>query len=409
MPSILILDMSYTLGMFRDRNLMEALESRKLGGYFQNVISVHPLAGLFFSGDERYGAPKITSIDAHHLFIEGKLGRYKWLRFLPPINFILSQFNLIFCILLYARKNSIEIIRIGDPYYLGIIGVILKYILKIPLVIRVCFRYDEVVRATGKPVMPRLFLFRFIEKIIERKVFERCDLNAGANEDNMLYGIENGARKNCSTIFRYGNLIHKKHWLDPAERKNCDEFLHQFNLLDIQFLITVSRFDPVKYIEHTVLVLAELLRRGHVVKAVIVGDGPTKNQIEKLAENLGVTDSLILCGNQNQEWIADILPRASIIISPHMGRALTEAALAGVPIVAYDYDWQREVVINDVTGYLVPHKDWLGMSDMAERLLKNNQSAKWMGQNARKKVFDMMNPNKLEKHEIAEYEKLLSN
>ena len=111
MPSILILDMSYTLGMFRDRNLMEALESRKLGGYFQNVISVHPLAGLFFSGDERYGAPKITSIDAHHLFIEGKLGRYKWLRFLPPINFILSQFNLIFCILLYARKNSIEIIR----------------------------------------------------------------------------------------------------------------------------------------------------------------------------------------------------------------------------------------------------------------------------------------------------------
>ena len=92
-----------------------------------------------------------------------------------------------------------------------------------------------------------------------------------------------------------------------------------------------------------------------------------------------------------------------------MGRALTEAALAGVPIVAYDYDWQREVVINDVTGYLVPHKDWLGMSDMAERLLKNNQSAKWMGQNARKKVFDMMNPNKLEKHEIAEYEKLLSN
>ena len=44
--SILVLDMSFTLSMFQERGLLQALESRKLNGYFGRVISVHPLAGM---------------------------------------------------------------------------------------------------------------------------------------------------------------------------------------------------------------------------------------------------------------------------------------------------------------------------------------------------------------------------
>ena len=36
------------------------------------------------------------------------------------------------------------------------------------------------------------------------------------------------------------------------------------------------------------------------------------------------------------------------------GRALAEAALGGVPIVAYDIDWHSEAVETGVTGELVP-------------------------------------------------------
>jgi len=58
--SISILDMSYTLQMFRERQLRSALDSRKLEGYFDHVVSVHPLAGLFESGDRRFGEPVVT-------------------------------------------------------------------------------------------------------------------------------------------------------------------------------------------------------------------------------------------------------------------------------------------------------------------------------------------------------------
>jgi glycosyltransferase involved in cell wall biosynthesis len=92
-----------------------------------------------------------------------------------------------------------------------------------------------------------------------------------------------------------------------------------------------------------------------------------------------------------------------------MGRALTEAALSGIPIVGYDYDWQREVIINNKTGYLVDHEDWLAMANAAEDLLNNKIKSKELGKNARKHIVKMMSPDILNSHEKKYYDTLLSN
>ena len=116
----------------------------------------------------------------------------------------------------------------------------------------------------------------------------------------------------------------------------------------------------------------------------------------------------MLGGYNSQEWIARILPRAAAIVSPHMGRALVEAALGAVPIAAYDYDWQREVVADGETGYLVDNGDWMAMADRIERLLADPVAAKMMGANARAKVARMMDPEKLIRHEQTVYSDLLA-
>jgi glycosyltransferase involved in cell wall biosynthesis len=89
-----------------------------------------------------------------------------------------------------------------------------------------------------------------------------------------------------------------------------------------------------------------------------------------------------------------------------MGRALTEAALAGVPIVAFDYDWQREVVVDWETGFLVPHKDWMRLSDKTEFILLHPDDGRRMGNAVRQKILEMMNPERLDRHEQNEYSKL---
>ncbi len=406
MTSILILDMSYTLKMIRERQLEQALESRKLGGYFGRVISVHPLAGLFESGDQRFGEPVITQLDDSHVFVEGKIGLSRKWRFIPPLNLLFAQIGLLRLLFRMAREKQVDVVRIGDPYYLGLMGLALVKLLKAPLVIRVCFRYDEIFRITGKAVNPRLFRFRWIEKVIERFVFPRCDLIAGANEDNMHYGLENGGRPDIATVFRYGNLIHANHWQEPNLRTSADTILADHGLTGQKFVVTVARLEPMKHVEDTIRVVAELTLRGYCIKGLIVGDGGLRKELEDLATNLGVTDVVIFAGNCSQEWLAAVLPRAAVIVSPHMGRALTEAALAGVPIVAYDYDWQREIV-DEQSGYLVANEDWLGMADKTEYLLTHPVCGKKMGKNAREKVLTMMNHERLERHEQNEYSKLL--
>ncbi len=407
MKTILILDMSYTLKMFRERQMWQALESRKLGGYFGKVISAHPLAGLFESGNNRFGKPVVTQLDDSHLFVEGKFGVSRMLRFVAPLNFLLAQISLVRLLIKMNRQAKVDMLRIGDPYYLGLMGLFLAKKMRVPLALRVSFRYDEIFRVTGKSVFPRLFRFRWIEKVIERLVFSRCDLIVGVNEDNMNYALENGGRPEVATVFRYGNLIHQNHWQEPSKREGAETRLAEIGLRDEKFVATVARLEPMKCVEDTIRVVAELLRRGHRVKGLIIGDGTLKQDLESLAVTLGAKDAVVFAGNRTQEWIAAVLPRAIIIISPHMGRALTESALAGVPIVAYDYDWQREVVVNDETGYLVPNKDWLLLSDKAENILKDPVNGKRMGVNVREKILNMMDPKKLELHEQNEYSKML--
>jgi len=408
MRGIIVIDTSYTLKMYLDRQLEQALKSRELSGYFSRVISVHPFGGLLDTGDEQFGKPVFTRLSDSHVFVEGKIGFSKRLRFLPPINFLFAQLELAYFILRMAWKIKVDVIRIGDPYYLGILGLMLASLLKVPLAIRVGGRYDDIVRASGRPIMPRLFMYRWIEKVVERYVFPRCDLIAGANEDNLNYAFENGGRPEVATIFRYGNLIHPYHWIDPAGRPAADQILDQLSLSNQTFALTVARLEPGKFVEHTLLIVAELIRRGHNIKLLLVGNGQLRNDLENLAYELKIMNSVIFSGYQNQEWLASVLPRASLILSPQMGRALVEVALAGRPIAAYDYDWQREIIVDGETGFLVPHKDWMGLSDKAEYILLHPEVSKKLGDNVRNKVFQMMNPVQLEKVEQIEYSKMFA-
>lgn len=405
---IITFDMAFSYQMIKERNLYSSIITRNLDNYFSMVVSVHPLAGLFNEGDSQYGYPDIIKINKDHLLIEGKVGLTKKLKWIKPLNFFLGQLILIFKLIAISKKEKISVIKIGDPYYLGIIGLILKFFLKIPLVIRVCSNYDDVYKKTKKAAMPRLFRFRFIEKIIERRVFKRCDLIAGANENNMNYAIQNGAPKEKCTIFRYGNLLDPLHWKEPLERPDASNDLKKLDLLGKKFVTTVARLESAKYVEHFIYVVGELKKRNHPIYGLIIGDGSLRKEFENLADSKGLSSFIIFAGNCKQDWIARVIPHSTLILSPHMGRALTEAALSNVPIVGYDHDWQNEVIINDKTGFLVDHEDWMSMSDKSEELLNDKNKSIRFAKNARDHVFRIMSPDMLNTHEKNQYDLLIN-
>ena len=103
-----------------------------------------------------------------------------------------------------------------------------------------------------------------------------------------------------------------------------------------------------------------------------------------------------------------MLPAAAVVVSPHTGRALTEAALAAAPVVAYDVDWQSELIEDCSTGVLVPHGDVAALADGVAALLADADRAKRLGQALRARALDMLDPEALDEHERSEYGKLLA-
>ena len=368
---------------------------------------MHPLAGLFEPGDGRFGDPMITELDATHLFVEGKIGIYSTWRFLSPLNFLLAQLRLVRLLRRMAREVRVDVVRVGDPYYLGLMGWMLSRLLMVPLAIRVNFNYDEYFKITKKPVYPKIFCFRFIEKLVEKFVFKRCDLVAGANKNNLDYGLANGARAANGVVFRYGNLIHPVHFTDPSTRESGRQILHEIGVRG-EFLTTVSRLIEMKQPTHNLLVLKRLREWGHDVNFVFVGDGSMRDQLEVMVGELGLEGHVFFSGNRPQEWIAEILPHARLVLSPHMGRALTEACLASAPSVAYDLDWQREIIHSGKTGELVPASDWEEMARRSARLLTDPKQALRLGQKARQMAMEMMDTKALTDVEVGAYETLFS-
>jgi len=118
---------------------------------------------------------------------------------------------------------------------------------------------------------------------------------------------------------------------------------------------TLGRLVPQK--GHDVLV--EALTELPDARAVIVGEGPSRAELEQLARRLGVDDRLELPG-----WSDDApgyLPTFDVFVLPSRDEglplAMLEAMLAGVPVVASDVGSIREAIEHDRSGMLVPAGD----------------------------------------------------
>jgi len=406
---LLVVDTSYTLEMIQERKIEASVTCRDLDGFFDHVWSVHPFADSLTSEgwSEKFGRPSTYRLSERHTFIEGKVGRFGWLQKFFAINFLCSQASLLVELLRLVKHENINVIRVSSPLYVGLLGWLISRITGIPLVIRVGGNYDKIFETTGRPLEPRLLRSRKIEKVVERFVFGRAELIAGANQDNLDFAIANGAPPDRTTLFRYGNLLHPSHLLDPSQRALDERYLSDLGVQRGHFLLYVGRLETVKHPDHVIEVLARVRRRGFHLKAVLAGEGSMRDELVRRVRELGLEGEVIMPGNVAQDRLAELYVAAGVVVSPHTGRALSEAAFAAAAIAAYDVDWQSELITDGVTGMLVPHAEVDLLAAAVERLLDDRNYAARLGSALRARASEMLDPARLDAHERATYAALL--
>src|SRR3989338_7978726 len=402
---LLVLDTSYTLEMIRERELEQSLASRECGGYFDHVWGVHPFADIPEKKKLNYDGFKLSIVEfsKNQTVIEGLSAYFSVLRHCFPLNFFVSQIRFAGYLIGLVRRERISIVISTDPHFCGLFGLLLKLFTGIPLVVWVCVNYDDVFNATGIPALPRLFRWRWVEKIVEKTVLRGANLVAGGNQNNLEFALNNGATPSKSTVFPVGKLIHGQHLIEPNLIDNDELFVtsqksHHF--------IYVGRLVEIKHPDDVLRAFSVIDSNVPTCVFIMAGDRPMRTNLEKTARDMGVHDRVYFLGNISQKRLANLLAGCFAALSPLTGRSLIEGALAGLPIVAYDRDWQGDFVGKSGAGVVVPFRDWQKMGEAAVHLLRHPEDAKRMGEASRMKGLQTCDTEKIYEHEIRELEKL---
>jgi glycosyltransferase involved in cell wall biosynthesis len=125
---------------------------------------------------------------------------------------------------------------------------------------------------------------------------------------------------------------------------------------DARVLLAVSRLTAQKGIDVAIRALADLPAD---TVLVVLGEGPERATLERLASDIGVDARVVLPGRVPD--VAAWLHRARLLVHPArwegFGLGVLEAMLAGLPVVASNVSSLPELVADGETGILVPPDD----------------------------------------------------
>lgn len=176
-------------------------------------------------------------------------------------------------------------------------------------------------------------------------------------------------------------------------------------------VLHVARLTEKKGTEFLIRAFAALPSSLAQYKLVIIGEGPLRLKLERLAIDLGVAERVSFLGAQPHESVLAWMRRAATLVLPSvvaatgdaegLGMVLLEAAALGVPVVGTQHGGIPEVVVDGQTGFLVPERDVDALTSRLQALLQNDGLRLQMGVAARRLVetrFDIRKQTaKLEK------------
>jgi glycosyltransferase involved in cell wall biosynthesis len=160
-----------------------------------------------------------------------------------------------------------------------------------------------------------------------------------------------------------------------------------FNDGDLSLLVP-ARLEPQK--GHAVLLkaLPRVLQEFPQLKAIFVGDGNLRNDLEQQTLDLGLGSSVRFVGFQSR--MADWYAIADLMVLPSFYEGLPlvaiESLAARCPVVATAVDGTPEVVVNGETGLTVPPGEPGPLAEAICSMFRNPQMRKSFGRRGRELV-----------------------
>lgn len=290
-----------------------------------------------------------------------------------------------------AKSFDFDLIVSQNPFMAGFAGVLAGLISRKPCLVTV-HGYRFTVSRFWDPM--KLFVYRHSTLI-------RADSEA-VKEDIVSCGVS--PRK--VVVLR--------------SRVNCEMFNPKANgrwvrlLLDIgerPMVLYAGLLLPIKGVD--VLIRASKLVLDRIPEAffVIAGEGPWRGELEKLASDMGVGDSVRFVGRVIYDDMPSYMAAMDVLVHPSytesLGRVLLEAEASSKPVVAARAGGVPEAVVDGETALLFPPGNVEALADTLTRVLSDMKLRKRMGERGRRLVVENYEFWSQEKKLVRLYERIV--
>jgi glycosyltransferase involved in cell wall biosynthesis len=154
-------------------------------------------------------------------------------------------------------------------------------------------------------------------------------------------------------------------------------------------LIITAQLIARKRVDRFLRIVADLRKRHPGVRAAILGDGPLRADLERLADTLGIRDHVEFLGfHEDTERYYN---RAKVFVltssAEGLSVAMMEAMCCGLPAVVPAVGDLGDVVRNGVTGYLIEGEDHAAFVAAVSDLVEHDGLRRTLGDTARSTIL----------------------
>jgi glycosyltransferase involved in cell wall biosynthesis len=265
--------------------------------------------------------------------------------------------------------------------WVGYGGALAATWLKIPLILEVNGDHLSELEMLG--MMPQGFQ-RQLSIYLMNRVSNQVSHVVATGEGWRQRFIERwGVSSNKVTVIENGSAI--------LNLVNKDQ-LRAYSMPDsskVTTIIYVGAFEPWHGLTVLVKAVAEAIRKGILLKLVLVGSGTCVDIIELLIHDLGIEEHVVLTGYLSPQQLMPYMAGADIGVSPYCGRVeysglkLPDYKSAGLAVIASGENGQPSILVHGSTGWIVPPCDENALCEAIVLLATNVDLRQKIGRQAR--------------------------
>jgi len=191
-----------------------------------------------------------------------------------------------------------------------------------------------------------------------------------------------------------------------------DNLREKLGLADEKVIVSVGAISKQKGFHLLLKILPDILKEYKNVRLIIVGTGPYLQKLKDMAAKLGIENHVIFAGKVSHEELPKYYNLADIFAFPTLRMeglplVVPEAMACEKPVIASRIGGIPTVIENNVDGILIEPGNLKELKERIMEVLRDEELAKKLGKNARKKVVEKFSLDRMVEDTIKVYEEVL--